>query len=211
MTTIKEVSWHPQDDQLKQDVLRRHRDEDLRDDDAISSDRVPDSKLPQTDADDDDANLSNDDLRGRDLDIENKDEWDAGDFGDDLDRTDLDDDDEVNADIHRVKNDKFGSLGASIKNENTPDPDEIPEEHEVGNEEVDQPDEGGVEHGENNEADFPHEKEVTPPNPEGEPHERAATLNTLDPSFVGVDHSRKTERMVDHEPGAAGDRRAPNL
>ncbi len=210
MTSIKEVNWHTiKDDQLNNDVLRRHRDEDFRDDDVLSSDRISDSKLPTIgDADDDDANLSNDDKRGRDLDVENGDEWDAGDFGDDLDRTDFDDDDEINADKHRIKSDQFGSLASSIKNDNSPDPDEIPEEHEVGNEEVADPDSDGLEKGTDNEADYQHEKEVTPPKPE---HERETTLNTLDPSFIGVEHSRKTERIVDHEPGAAGDRRAPNL
>ncbi|WP_448700032.1 hypothetical protein ACFGVR_22990 [Mucilaginibacter sp. AW1-3] len=208
MENIKEVSWKNEDGQLNNDVLRRHRDEDIRDDDAITSDRVADSKLPGSNADEDDANLRDNDITGRDLDVENRDEWDAGNVGDDLDRADLDDDDEINADKHRVKKDQFGSLAQTIKNEGSPDPDEMPEEHEIGNGEVEQPNQGGVEHGENNEADYEHTKEVTPPQPE---HHRDATLTDLDPTNVGVEHTRTTERMVDHEPGVAGDRRAPNL
>lgn len=34
-----------------------------------------------------------------------------------------------------------------------------------------------------------------------EHHERKATLNTLDRSFIGIPHRRKTGRMLGHEPG----------
>jgi len=111
----------------------------------------------------------------------------------------------MNADLHSVTNDKFGSLTSEI-----PDPDEIPEERQSGNPEVQSPNEGGVEQGRENEADYTREPEVTPPNPSEEPA-HAATLNNLDPTNIGVEHTRTTERMVDHEPGVAGDRRAPNL
>ncbi len=141
MKNIKEVNWKAKDDQLNNDVLRRHRDEDIRDDDAIISDRVADSKLPGSDT----------------------------------------------------------------------DPDEIPEEHKVGNTEVRPPNEGGVEHGEDNEADYKHEKEVTPPKPSEEPAKHAATLDNLDPTNIGIEHPRTTKRIVDHEPGVAGDHLAPNL
>lgn len=141
MKNIKEVNWKVKDDQLNKDVLRRHRDEDIRDDDAIISERVADSKLPG----------------------------------------------------------------------NGTDPDEIPEEHKAGDTEVKPPNEGGVEHGKGNEADHKHPKEVTPPNPSQEPEKHAATLDNLDPTFIGVEHARKTKRIVDHEPGVAGDHRAPNL
>lgn len=210
MKNIKEVTWKAKDDQLNSDVLRRHRDEDMRDDDVISSDRVSDSKLPGS-VDEDDATLGDDDTKGRELDVENRDEWDAANMENELDERDLEDDDEANRDAHRIKNDQFGSLASSIKNENTPDPDEIPEEHEVGNTEVTPPNEGGVEHGENNEADYKHEKEVTPPNPSEEPAKHAATLDNLDPTNIGIEHTRTTGRMVDHEPGVAGDHLAPNL
>jgi hypothetical protein len=211
MKNIKEVNWKAKDDQLNKDVLRRHRDEDIRDDDAITSDRVSDSKLPGNAADEDDANLRDDDRKGRDLDVENRDEWDAANMENELDERDLEDDDEAIRAIHRIKNDKFGSLASSIKNEKTPNPDEIPEEHRTGNTEVNPPDEGGVEHGEDNEADYRREKEVTQPTPSEEPAKHAATLDNLDPTNIGIEHTRTTKRMVDHEPGVAGDRRAPNL
>lgn len=216
MENIKKVSWKPSDDELNKEVLRRHRDEDIRDDDAITSDRVADSKLPVNDADDDDANLEDDDRYGRDLDTDNTDEWDEADFETDedeseLDDTDLDDDDEANADVHSVKNDKFGSLASGINKSSGPDPDEIPEERGVGNKEVEAPNQGGVEHGRDNEADYPHKKEVTQPNTEPEPHKRDATLADLDETNIGIEHTRTTERMVDHEPGTAGDHLAPNL
>jgi hypothetical protein len=123
-----ETTRDSQDDQLKKDVLRRHRDEDMRDDDVIINESLSDSKLP--------ANG-----------------------------------------------------------------DEMPEEHQVGNEEVNYQKQGELEKGSDNEVTFRPGKEVKQPNPEHEPHERKATLNTLDPSFVGIDHGRSTGRMIDHEPG----------
>lgn len=215
MEKIKEAPRNS-GDELNKEVLRRHRDEDIRDDDAITSDRVADSKLPTNDADDDDANLQDNDLTGRDLDTDNTDEWDEADVetdddDDELDDTDLDDDDQANADVHSVKNDKFGSLASAIDTGGTPDPDEIPEEHETGNPEVERPNKDGLEHGSDNEANYPHEKEVTQPNPEQEPHTRDVTLTELDPTFIGIEHDRTTGRMIDHEPGVEGDHLAPNL
>ncbi|OCX51508.1 hypothetical protein BEL04_15905 [Mucilaginibacter sp. PPCGB 2223] len=207
MKDIKEVNWRARDDQLNNDVLRRHRDEDIRDDDAITSDRVSDSKLPAPDPDDDDAGLKDNDVTGRDLDVENRDEWDAANVSDELNDSDLDDDDQLNADPHSVKNAKFGSLVSGVNPDQNPNPAEVPAENQP-NREVTQPRKDNMEKGKNNESDFKHTKEVTPPQPE---HERKTTLDNLDPSNVGIDHTRKTERMVDHEPGVAGDRKAPNL
>jgi len=209
MKSIKEVNWKAKDDQLNNDVLRRHRDEDIRDDDAITSDRVSDSKLPGSTADEDDATLGNDDRKGRELDVENSDEWDAANMESELDERDLEDDDEANRDVHRIKNDKFGSLASEIPPDQNPTPAEVPVEGQPNQQqEVTQPRKDNMEQGKKNESDFKHTKEVTPPQPE---HERKTTLDNLDPTNVGVEHTRKTERMVDHEPGVAGDRRAPNL
>ena len=44
-----------------------------------------------------------------------------------------------------------------------------------------------------NQADNPQNTE--------EHHERKATLNTLDRSFIGIPHRRRTGRMIGHEPG----------
>jgi len=190
-------------EQLNNEVLRRHRDEDMRDDDVISSDRIADSKLPATDPDEDDANLQDNDLTGRDLDVENRDEWDEENVSDELYDSDLDDDDQMIADLHSVKDAPFGSL----KNSET-DPAELPPEVQPKREEITEPRKDNMEHAKKNEADYKHTKEVNPPQPE---HERKTTLDNLDPSNVGVEHNRKTERMVDHEPGSAGDHLAPNL
>jgi hypothetical protein len=68
---------------------------------------------------------------------------------------------------------------------------EQPERHEMERESI--PDK---------EFDNGEQKEVEKPNAPEEPgHVRDATLVDLDPTFIGIDHHRKTSRMVGHEPG----------
>ncbi|MBW4890778.1 hypothetical protein KXQ82_13690 [Mucilaginibacter sp. HMF5004] len=43
--------------------------------------------------------------------------------------------------------------------------------------------------------------EEMPKAAEAETHVRVATLYTLHSNFIGIDHRRKTGRMVGHEPG----------
>jgi len=45
-------------------------------------------------------------------------------------------------------------------------------------------------------VDLPKEQKTEEPE-----HVRLATLYTLHSSFIGIDHHRKTGRMVGHEPG----------
>ena len=163
------------------------------------------------DDDEDDQNLGDDDRKGRDLDTDGADEWDADGMSEsDLDEDDLADNDEANADIHGVKNDKFGSLASSIQN--NVDPDETPEE-QVDGEEVDYPDDDDLEEGSDDEVNYQEKTEVTQPNVE-EGEQKVAALNKLDPTFVDDTHERQNKRMVDHEPGAGsttGEHGAYNL
>jgi hypothetical protein len=178
MTTPNKKSSNDPADQLRNDALRHQRDDDLRDDDVITNKNIADSKLPKS--------------KGKET------------LNNDLDKMDLIDDDEANFDVHQVKNDQFGSLEKSIKNKNdhSPDPDEIPEEHQSGDGELDYPDEDRMEKGSDDEVTYHEPKEVTPPAPsEGKPHARHATLNNLDKSFTDQTHGRTSGRMIDHEPG----------
>lgn len=198
MTTINQESWNDREDQFEN-----------------SNSRVQDTRLPNgdynLDDDEDDQNLSDDDVNGRDLDTDNGDEWDEDDVSEtDLDEDDLADNDEANADLHSVKNDKFGSLASPVQN--GPDPDEIPEEHEADESELDYPDDDTLEEGSNNEVNYNEPTEVTQPAPE--PDTAAATIDNLDPTFVDDSHERQSKRIVDHEPGAGsttGDHGAYNL
>jgi hypothetical protein len=190
MTTMDKEFWNDRDDSFEN-----------------SNSQVADSRLApgeyNLDTDEDDQNLSDDDRKGRDLDVDGRDEWDAGNVsGKDLDEDDLEDNDEANAELHQVKNDQFGSLGRSVTNEAAPDPDEIPEEHELGNEEVDFPDgDDTLEQGERNEVNYKEPTEVNPPEPREAPERKAATLGDLDSTFTDDNHSRSTGRTIDHEPG----------
>jgi hypothetical protein len=47
-------------------------------------------------------------------------------------------------------------------------------------------------------VELPKEQKIETTEPE---HVRLATLYTLHSSFIGIDHHRKTGRMVGHEPG----------
>ena len=177
--------------QFREDELRYKQDKEIR----------------NNDIDEDDQNLSDDDITGRDLDVDGADEWDEDNVEEtDLDRDDLRDDDELNYDKHQVRNDQFGSLASAITNEdNTPDPNEIPEENGPGKEELEQPEKHEFERGSmpDKEFDYKEQNEVEQPDtPEAPPeHERDVTLTDLDPTFIGIDHNRKTGRMIGHEPG----------
>ncbi len=81
------------------------------DGETLSSDRVLATK---NDTAEEEANLSDDDLHGRDLDVDNADEWDEADMEDELDERDLEDDDQLNAELHQIKNDQFGSIATEI-------------------------------------------------------------------------------------------------
>jgi hypothetical protein len=188
MKTMEKKPLNDPMEQLRKDALRHQRDDDLRDDDMIS-----DKPLPGWD---------------------NADEWDREKMDSELDRRDLEDDDEANFDVHGVKNDKFGSLGASIKNEADPDPNEIPEEGEANREDIDYPDDDRMEQAKDDEVTYHEPKGVEPPNTKEAPEKKVATLDSLDPTFTDDTHERQTKRMVDHEPGAGsktGEHGAYNL
>jgi hypothetical protein len=73
-----------------------------------------------------------------------------------------------------------------------------------GQNEIEQPERHEMERGSApaKEFDNTEQKEVEKPNAPEEPgHVRDATLADLDPTFIGIDHHRKTGRMVGHEPG----------
>lgn len=208
MKTMEKKPLNDPMEQLRKDALRHQRDDDLRDDDMIS-----DKPLPGWDNADDET-LKDDDIHGRDLDTDNGDEWDREKMDSELDRRDLQDDDEANFDVHGVKNDKFGSLGASIKNEANPDPNEIPEEGEANREDIDYPDDDRMEQAKDDEVTYHEPKGVEPPNTKEAPEKKVATLDSLDPTFTDDTHERQTKRMVDHEPGSGsktGEHGAYNL
>ncbi|RKR85531.1 hypothetical protein BDD43_5802 [Mucilaginibacter gracilis] len=216
MTTINQESWNDQNDQLRNDALRHERDEDMRDDDMTVDSRISDSRLPKheynLDDDEDDQNLSDDSIKGRDLDTDGGDEWDEGNVSTtDLDEEDLEDNDEAMAELHEVKNDKFGSLASSVQN--GPDPDEIPEEHQADENELDYPDDDELEKGTDNEVNYTEGTEVEAPD-ETEAPEKAATLGDVDSTFTDQSHGRTSGRLIDHEPGSGssgGEHGAYNL
>lgn len=197
---INKASWNDEDEQLRNDALRKQRDQALQDDDVIRSDRMTDYRLPKPDedeeSDEDDETFFDDDLNGRDLDSDNQDEWDEANVSnEDLDEDDLMDTDEANFELHQIKNDKFGSLSSSISEDDNPDPDEIPEEQEK-----DKP-----EQGEADEVADEKEDEIKPSTENEVSESKPVTLNNLDPTFTNIKHGRKTGRMIDHEPGAPGE------
>lgn len=200
---------------LSNDIKRRHSDEDLFDDNITDKPRIGDRKMPGWDnADEDGVTLKDDDIHGRDLDTDNGDEWDAEKMDGELDRRDLEDNDEANFDVHGVKNDQFGSLNRSIKNEAEPDPNEIPEEGEANREDIDYPDDDRMEQAKDDEVSYHEPRGVEPPAPTEEPEKKAVTLDNLDSTFTDDKHERQTKRMVDHEPGAGsttGEHGAYNL
>lgn len=197
MATSDEISWYDRGKKfINQELRRRHSDEDLRDDDMKISDKVADSK-PLTD----DKILRGDDLIRKDVDTDHVVSWDEKHVGD-LDNTDVEDLDQANKDIHSIKNDTFGSLASTIKNENAPGPDEIPEEHQAG-EELDYPDDDKLEQGTEHETEYEEGIGVSPPHETEAPEQpKRSTLGRLDSSFIGLHHPRKTRRMIDHEPGS---------
>jgi hypothetical protein len=190
MTTINQESWNDRDGQF-----------------GNSNSQAADSGLSRgeynLDTDEDDQNLRDDDRNGRDLDTDNGDEWDEANVSEtDLDEDDLEDNDEANFELHQVKNDQFGSLDRSIKNEAEPDPNEIPEEGESGNEELDYPDNDNMEQAKDDEVNYKEPNEVSQPNTTEAPEKKAATLGDLDSTFTDDSHGRTTGRTIDHEPGA---------
>ncbi len=106
--------------QLREDELRRKRDEDLRDDDKITSSKVADSNLPKSKSDEDDdikhpdkdnQHRVDDPVHGHDLNIDDTDEWDA----DKLTKQDFDEDDLHNDDeevTYEKKNKKYETFGS---------------------------------------------------------------------------------------------------
>ncbi len=205
METIDQTSWSDKDEQLRNDQFGMEREEGM-----TGSDRMTDARLPASEnkaADEDDETLADDDINGRDLDIENGDEWDEDNVSDkDLDEDDLMDTDQANFEVHQIKEDHFGSLATSITDNVNPDPkpDEIPEEHEDGNN-VDYPDADRMEQGADKEVIYKEEKEVEQPRENEAPEPRPATLNNLDASFTGNNYGRATGRIIDHEPGTLND------